>query len=367
MSSIKPDDVYCCEEYVSYLFTDDNMQYYQLPPESYCRGRVIEHELNKYFLIECLSEDKNQILNESLLIPFENAEDLDYIKDVLAINLAYALQFGNAKITTTNPTKNFVGRDSFYITNLSNIEIIIDSKKRKLLSIEEIKKKLASSTIDYSNLPLEASKRLFNTINGHLTISDSIEEFVYNYQCHCGWINSLMNNSFEISKIGSNDKDFLPVIDDNWIKTFISFLNSFETAKDDITVWRRIGEYDLDSNSFISTSICKKFSNCWNFGLEDENKLIKIFIPKGSHYFPIISLTNQKFLNEGEFILLPSKFEYDSEKNHYIYREKNKNEILNNLLYQLKLIRDDYLELTKERIPDYDSAIEDLGNSIKKI
>ena len=205
MRSIRIDEKYNCEEYVDYLFSDENFQYYQLPPESYCRGRVLEHNLKKYFLIECLSEDENQLLNESLLIPFNDEDELNDVKNILAINIAYELQFGNIKIKTNTDNKNFVGCKLYYITDLTNIEIIVNGTKKKLKSIDKIKKELKNKKINYSNLPLEATKRLFKLINGDINVSSSIIEFVYNYQCHCGWINALMNKKFDINKISSND------------------------------------------------------------------------------------------------------------------------------------------------------------------
>lgn len=348
-------------------FIDFNGDFDSGERESQIFVSFFEKENNNYLFMETNNNTTGFLESgEEIVFRFKTLEEVLSFAETLAWNLGYFLQFGRTNVifqkSNQNITLDFDDFDdnrkqwtcfkkSVPLVDFTNVTILNNSSYYSLETIESIKSKLRDINVDYSYLPLFIIKYIFKELNDEIEISSEAKEFLDDYQCSsCGFINRIMHGTFNKDKFNSSWFSYPREynIDRYFIDRLFEFIDSFQKCQKDMIVYRGT-ENQLDSDSFISTSLSKDFSYKWAKGH-------KILIPKDSLYFTPLLL--KKGINsECEVILLPGTFDYVPENDCYIYNGKDKSEVKTFFLHQLEKQKNEIILANKQDVQLFDDAL----------
>lgn len=214
----------------------------------------------------------------------------------------------------------------------NEIKILKDGIYYPLKDVKNIKSELSNINIDYSFLPIFLISDFFKEFNNEIDIEPEAKEFLVDYQCSSySFINSIMNGVFNPNEFNIKNFDFPReyIIDKSFINRLFKFIDSFQECQKDMILYRGT-KNELNSESFISTSLSKDFSYAWSGGNNH-----KIILPKSSLYFTPLAL-KKGVGQESEVILLPGNFDYIEGKDIFVYTGKSKEEVKQLLLERLE-------------------------------
>ena len=308
----------------------------------------IEKSENKYLLLYAYNKGNGFLKpGDTFALEYHTLDECYEFAKKIAWNYGYALQFGKTNIIFQHNKKNipivldkkfdlFCGneKDIIEATLISSNEIIIlkDGIYYPLKDVKSIKSELSNINIDYSFLPIFLISDFFKEFNNEIDIEPEAKEFLVDYQCSSySFINSIMNGVFNPNKFNIKDFDFSReyTIDKSFINRLFKFIDSFQECQKDMILYRGT-KNELNSDSFISTSLSKDFAYAWISGGEH-----KIILPKCSLFFTSLSL-KKGIDQESEVILLPGNFDYIAEKDIFVYTGKSKEEVKQLLLERLE-------------------------------
>lgn len=308
----------------------------------------IEKSENKYLLLSVHNEGSGFFKQgDRFVLEYHTLDECHEFARKLAWNFGYALQFGKTNIIVQHNKKNipivleeYIG--SFYghekgvieatLIEPNDIKILKDGVYHLLKDVKSIKSELSNINIDYSFLPIFLINDFFKEFNNVIDIGPEAKEFLVDYQCSSySFINSIMNGVFDPNEFNIKNFDFAReyIIDKSFINRLFKFIDSFQECQKDIILYRGT-KNELNSDSFISTSLSKDFAYAWSRGSGH-----KIILPKCSLFFTSLAL-KKGIDQESEVILLPGNFDYIAEKDVFVYTGKSKEEVKQLLLERLE-------------------------------
>ena len=284
----------------------------------------IEKGEKKYFLLSVHNDGLGFLKpGDKFVFEYDTIEQCYEFANKIAWNFGYALQFGKTDIIFQYNKKNLTivfndyfdpqrgcqkGEYEATLISSNDIRVLIDGVYYPLKDIMSIKSELANINIDYSSFPIFLINDFFKVFNNEIDMEPEAKEFLVDYQCGSYlFINPIMNGNFDPNKFSINDFDYSReyIIDKSYINRLFKFIDSFQECQKDMILYRGT-KNEINSDSFISTSLSKSFAYSWSKGNGH-----KIILPKGSLF--ITSLALKKGISqEAEVILLPGKFDYIS-------------------------------------------------------